>query len=390
MRRIGFSLLVLILSSSALAASRVEEWNQDLDALETRLAAVHPKFKPCGLTPEVKAGFAHLRHDLEHLSDGEISVEVQRLLAEIGDGHTLLWPFGMKRGVLHRVPVMLWQFDDGLFVVQASDAKALRRRVNGIGGLPADEVLRRLRPYVSHDNDMQLQWAAPFYATITEFLVAIGAAKNATLTFDDGQSMTFTSAGIDPSKLELKLPVPNGNAPFRYEKRPDGTLYIQLNAIADGPDKSLATFGKELHSALAGVNRAVLDLRFNSGGDARKANDVLKTLIAFDAAGGKLAVLTSRMTFSAAQTLATRLDEWTNALFIGEATGSRPNHYGNERNFTLPNSGLRGTIASGINQPITANDDRETIRPDVEVKQTSEQYFRGVDAVLEAAVKALN
>ena len=377
MRQIWLAFVVLCLSFSAMAANRIEEWNQDLDVLETRLAAVHPKFKPCGLSPEIKTEFAQLRQNLEHLSDAEVSVAVQRLLARVGDGHTLLFPFGMKRGALHRLPVMLWQFDDGLFVVQASDAKAVRR----------------LSPYISHDNDMQLRWAAPFYATITEFLVAIGGAKRAdaaTLTFDDGESITFASADIDPSKLDLKLPTPqHRDVNFWFTKLADDTLYIQLNAIADAPDKSLSAFGNELHSALAGVHRAILDLRLNNGGDARKANDVLKALIAFDTDGGKLAVLTSRMTFSAAQTLATRLDEWTNATFVGEPTGSRPNHYGNERSFALPSSGLRGTIASGLNQPITANDDRETILPDVVVTQTAEQYFRRADPVLEAALNRI-
>ena len=49
-----------------------------------------------------------------------------------------------------------------------------------------------------------------------------------------------------------------------------------------------------------------------------------------DAGGfeGKFVVIIGRRTFSAAQNLATRLDLKTNAVFVGEATGSKPNHYG--------------------------------------------------------------
>lgn len=62
-----------------------------------------------------------------------------------------------------------------------------------------------------------------------------------------------------------------------------------------------------------------------------KADELMKTLIAFDSRGGKLVTLIGRMTFSAAQTFAARIDQWTNTTFVGEPTGSRPNHYGNER-----------------------------------------------------------
>jgi len=89
----------------------------------------------------------------------------------------------------------------------------------------------------------------------------------------------------------------------------------------------------------------------------------------------------------AAQTFASRIDQWTGTTFAGESTGSRPNHFGNERTFTLPSSGVRGTIASGWNQPVTARDDRDTIKPEMPVATNAADYFAGRDPVLE---KALN
>ena len=75
--------------------------------------------------------------------------------------------------------------------------------------------------------------------------------------------------------------------------------------------------------------------------------------------------------------------------FVGEPTGSKPNHYGNERKFVLPNSGLRGTISSGFNQPVTSRDERRTIAPDISVPTRASDYFAGRDPALDAAVKAL-
>jgi len=396
--RVFHVMLVFALSSSIAAADRVTEWTDDLRALETQLGSVHARYKQCGIPPSLRNELEDLIGRAGSLSDSEMTVEVQRVLASVGDGHTLLFPFGMKRGSLRRLPVMLWQFDDGVFVVQSATPALLGRQVIAIGDLPVDEVMTRLKNYISHDNEMQLRWAAPFYATLTDFLAAIGATAardEATLTLDRGERVTMKSEEIDPARLEIKLPTPanparylsHGASEFWQTKLDDGTLYVQVNAIDDMEKQSLADFGRSLKPLLAGVRRLVLDLRRNSGGEARKANELLKTLIWFDAGGGHIVVLTSRMTFSAAQTLTTRLDEWTDAVFVGEATGSRPNHYGNERPFKLPNSGLRGTIASGYNQPITANDDRVAIQPDVTVSTTSADYFAGRDPVLDAALK---
>jgi len=67
----------------------------------------------------------------------------------------------MRKGALLRLPLMLWSFEEGLY-----------------GDLPAADVLRRLEPYVSDDNAEQLLWALPFYATMTDFLAAVGATRD--------------------------------------------------------------------------------------------------------------------------------------------------------------------------------------------------------------------
>jgi hypothetical protein len=392
MRVFHIVVLAVVLSCPARAADRVEEWAQDLRALGTQLGSVHAKYRQCGIPPSLRGSLDDLAARTGSMSDSEVTVQIQRILASVGDGHTLLFPFGMKRGTLRRLPVMLWQFDDGTFIVRSTTPALIGRQVVAIGDVPIDEVTARLKPYISHDNEMQLRWAAPFYTTVTDFLAAVGAATRdeAMLTLDRGERVNLKSEDIDPATLDIKLPpLSRRQSAFWQEKIDDRTLYVQVNAIDDDKSQSLSDFGRALRPLLANVSSLILDLRTNNGGEARKANELLKTLISFDTAGGHIAVLTSRMTFSAAQTFATRLDEFTEAIFVGEATGSRPNHYGNERPFKLPNSGLRGTIASGFNQPITANDDRLTIEPDVPVATSSADYFAGRDPVLDAAVKRL-
>ncbi len=361
-----------------------------------------PGFRECGLASDFEARSADLSARIGGLSDEQTVVEIQRLLASVGDGHTLTWPFGMKRGTLLRLPLMLWSFEEGLYVIDASDRNLIGRRVLRIGGIAAGDVLARLEPYVSRDNAEQVLWAAPFSATLTDFLAAVRAVdgRNAAfLSLDSGGRAVLRAGPIDPAGLREKLIAPKTAAaplylsraedPFWAAELPGGVLYVQINAMNDGRDETLAAFGRVLRQRIAGFRAVAVDLRLNNGGEASKADELLRTLIAADTQGVRLAVLTSRMTFSAAQTFAARLDQWTAAVFVGQPTGSRPNHYGNERKFQLPNSGLQGTISSGLNQPVTARDERATIAPDIPVPARASDYFAGADPTLDAALRAL-
>ncbi|MGE5682947.1 MAG: S41 family peptidase, partial [Bacillota bacterium] len=348
-------------------ADSAANWQSDIDYLAHELTRVHPRFRNCGLPASIDSVKENLKSRIGSLTDAQIAVEIQKLLAAVGDGHTILFPFGMKKGALLRIPLMFWLFDDGLFVIDAPQKQFIGRKVLRIGSLDTDELLMKIKPFISQDNNQQFLWAAPFYCTITDFLMSAGAIKSrdsATITFENNVNCSFTAETIDPGKLEIKLVPPksgiapayliNREANFRVEEiRPD-VLYAAVNSMNDSQGKTLEEFGKELRNLLKPYKKMILDLRYNNGGEASKADELFRTCVNFDVEGGRIAVLVGRMTFSAAQTFASRIDQWTNAFFVGERTGSKPNHYGNERPFKLPYSGLRGTISSGYNQPVSA------------------------------------
>jgi hypothetical protein len=393
-------LATLFLLNAATATAAPGEWSDDLNSLVNELRTIHPLARTCGIPPAVEAQRAQLAGEIDQLTDAQAFVALQRLLAGMGDGHTLLWPFGMKRGQLKRAPLSLWLFEDGLFVTQAASPALVGRQVTSIGNVPIPLLLERLRPYVSSDNDMQFRWAAPLYLTFVDFLMAVGGATSrdqVTFTFANASDVTVQTVDVKVEDLQLKLPPPSNDPPL-YLSTAEGALtqpigkdglYIRVASMSDAAHESLAAFATRLRTELAGKRFAVLDLRLNNGGEASLSDELLRTMIAFDVSGGQIATLISRMTFSAAETFASRLDQWSGTIFVGEATGSKPNHYGNERTFKLPHSALRGSIASGLNQPVTARDERTTIEPDVKVPLRSSDYFAGHDPALAAAIEAL-
>ena len=73
------------------------------------------------------------------------------------------------------------------------------------------------------------------------------------------------------------------------------------------------------------------------------------------------------------------------AVLVGEPTGGRPNHYGEVRAFTLPNSGLQVSYSTRYFR-MMADADPPALAPDIATPSTLANQFTGFDAALHAAL----
>jgi hypothetical protein len=136
------------------------------------------------------------------------------------------------------------------------------------------------------------------------------------------------------------------------------------------------------------VDRLVIDLRLNRGGNGNLLTPLVRSIIQSGAdAPGKLMVLTGRSTFSAAQFLVDHLEHWTNAVFVGEPTGSKGRMYGDSRRFTLPNSGITARVSIYYWQMWSPWDTREWTAPQVAAALTMADYRENRDPILAAALR---
>ncbi len=116
-------------------------------------------------------------------------------------------------------------------------------------------------------------------------------------------------------------------------------LYVQQNQVLNKDDESLAAFYKRVFDFVAAnpVDKFVLDLRFNNGGNNGLVKepliDIIKSKIDEK---GKFFVITGRRTFSAAQNYVNQLERYTNAIFVGEPTAAHPNAFGDPASFHAP------------------------------------------------------
>ena len=144
-----------------------------------------------------------------------------------------------------------------------------------------------------------------------------------------------------------------------------------------------------LAAAGRGVDRVVVDLRHNLGGDNTRYGafvDALRTsrLNRPD----RLYLLVGRATFSAAANFATTMDRQTRATFAGEPTGGGVNQYGETREVRAgaPPDPPAGPGAHRVRRGRRPGDRRLAITPELPVRLRAADYFAGRDPVLAAAL----
>jgi hypothetical protein len=101
------------------------------------------------------------------------------------------------------------------------------------------------------------------------------------------------------------------------------------------------------------------------------------------------AVLTSRVTFSAAMQLVVDLERRTPAIFVGEPTGASPNHYGDPVPVELGGCEVTARVTTISWTTAGEADGRVTKEPQRRVAIDSAAYFAGEDPVLAAAIEQL-
>jgi hypothetical protein len=165
----------------------------------------------------------------------------------------------------------------------------------------------------------------------------------------------------------------------------DRTLFAQYNRVEFLSGSLVDELVTE--AAAVDVERVVVDIRHNFGGEVRALDPLVRGLErpAVDRPG-RLFLITGRNTFSAASLFAATLQARTSVSIVGEPMGGGPNAWGDPEDVTLPWSGLSISVATLFEVGTTPDDARLTIEPDVAVKLTFDDWRAGHDPALAAIV----
>lgn len=400
--------------ASTAGGDRVAGWRGDLDVLLAEMHRLAPAYRDAPLPAATQAAADRLRADIPALTDAQVYARMGELVGTLHMGHTLMWGIGPEgvppdaRVALKELPVMLYAFPDGLYVVQADAAQAalVGRKLVAIDGVDAARVFDRVAGATSFASPAEALWTVPVRVSDLTLLHGLGIAKR-----PDAARLTLADARGGRRDVELtgvthawrpRLPAPPNVAPPTFLARtneshwaeawPDlATTYVQFNQVAPDPGEDLPAFGLRLRKLLAdnGSRTVVIDLRHNNGGNTFTYPELLRTLVAFSAdERHRVYAVIGRDVYSAAANFTADLERLVRPVFVGEPTGMTGNQDGDEGAVVLPWSGLRATV-SGVRWQLSHPWDRRTsIAPQVPVTLTAADYFAGRDPVL-ATVRAM-
>ena len=395
--------------ASSASLSRAEAWRVAIDTLISERERIHPNPYHGIDKAAYRAAADELAAEIPNLTDDQALAGITRLAAMPGwngrEGHSGIFPF-LPQDETHAYPLRFWRFSDGLVITRARAPyeDLIGCRVTAVAGKPIDEVMALAEPMAPRDNPSNLLAYGPLYMRQSELLAGVGVIERegpAVFSVVDREG-TARDVPVEPIPAAddvvwtnaLPMILPTRDAMWLHDQAEriwwrylddSKTLYLQYNEVM-----STGTVPAEILARVAqgGVDRVVVDLRNNGGGDNHLYGQLLEALgdPSIDRPG-RLVVLIGRLTFSAAGNLATEVEAKTGSIFVGEDMGSSPNMYGDVRRSPMRTIGRDVYIASTYHQMSTADDPRITIEPDVAVPYSSDDYFNDRDPVLSAALR---
>jgi len=388
-----------------------QAWHEDLAYLARELPRRHPDLFSLVPEAEFRNEVVKLDREIDTLGELAIRAGLDRIVALPGDGHTFRNIFSLNLD-WHVYPLALHFFGDQLVIIDAGreHRDLIGCRITRIDDTPIATVLDEVEGFLSSETaPMRLERLCNSVG-VAEWLHAAGATSRLdradyTLVDRKGNQSTVTidavhylpslywmmGRKVDDAITSIAIKGER-RTNYRFEYLPDSrTLYFQFSLVSqEGQDETLAEFITRLDECVARHDfaRFVIDVRNNDGGDGH----LLPTLVEFLAQSerinreGRLFILTSRRTYSAAAMFTAMMQNHTTAITVGETTSQGPHFFSGPKILKLPNSGMEFLVSSRRTAASLSCDRRRFIEPDLPVEFTLEDHFSGRDPCLQAAI----
>lgn len=393
-----------------------QQWQEDLDYLQERVHNDFPVlFKKIEQTAW-DAEVAKFRTQIPNLQEHEIKVGLARMVSLFEYGHTQITFSTLAKDAV--LPINLYHFEDGVYIegVQNNNKLVLGAKVIKVGKMPVEEALRAIHPVVPVENDQYFKAYGLRFLTVPSILHAQGVisehSENVSLTLEkDGKvfTHTFTSVPLKEVSRDYGFTIPNENwisvrqqeeTPlylkelneklYYFEYLEDSkTLYVRQSSVFDDKEESLKDFYKRLFAFIDGndVEKLVYDVRLNGGGNNYNNKPFIKGIMARPEINkrGAFFYLIGRNTFSACQNLTNEIENYTEAIIVGEPTAENKNFLGDAKRVTLPNSKINAYLSYAWWQDVPQWENKDWTIPHLAAAMTFDQYVNNEDPVLQVA-----
>lgn len=415
--------LCMILACSTYAQTKLTaaDWQSDLRFLQQTVHKEYPFLFIKVTAAQFDAEADKLYKAMPALQEHERLAGLARMVALFKYGHTSLrWQNSPVK--YHIAPINFYWFSDGIYVEGTSKnySSILGAKLVKVEGVPVMQALEAIKPLVPAENDQYFKANGPDFLVNPEALhaqhVAKELKKTITYTFEkDGrsfdQAVTASAAFMLPrtygfvSRNADWLSVRDtSNTPcylkkldkiYYYEYLPETkTVYIRHSQIQDDSAEAIPLFYKKVFAFIDknDVDRLVLDVRLNGGGNNYKNKPIITGIIESKKINqpGKLFVIIGRRTFSACQNLVNELSNYTNAVFVGEPTGENINFYGDNRRVELPRTKIPVVLSFAWWQDKAPWENGPWLAPQLAADMSFDDYKSNKDPALKACLNASN
>ena len=385
------------------APSAAAARQQDLDVLYQSLERYHPDL--FANTPEADflARKAEIESRLATESEVDFVLDLQSLVALVGDSHTQASLNAVADQVRFYPMVLTW-YDGHWYLTTAEEGQAdlLGREVTAVNGHSMEEVLEAFSSLLSADNPVKLRRQYRQSCNVADLYESVGLVPDGgdlELTLAGGQVLSVEPleaaalAQVSLARLsdhQTASPVTAATGDAYWSAALDsGTYYIQYNTCREDPELPMETFAAQVQTALddGDYSRVLVDLRNNGGGSDGVIWPLLAVLRQEMDDGAEVVGLIGETTFSSAIINAVELQEM-GALLVGEPTSGSVDHFGSVGSFALPNSGIQIGVSTkyidlGPLLDADAGRGAESLEPDVTVPQTMADTLAGRDSAVE-------
>lgn len=365
-----------------------DQWKDDILFLKEELMSRHIDIFANISEEEYNSTFDKLLEDLPRLKSDEIVVRLLENIALIGDSHTKILNYNIGTDLIY--PIELCKFKDGYYVVKVSENndEIIGSKLVAINDVKIENIEEKISKLIPHENRYWMYKIMPSFIRDPRILQHFNIVNN--------NQADFSFIDTDGKLFKVKLQTNKANA---IEFVQIDQVESEMNSISDEytffekeeafyidifKDKQLtydinAILNKEQYT---NVKSLIIDLRNHSGGMFIPKSKLVNSIKEYNMVNkkGQVFVIIGRNTYSSGILLALDIKKNTNAIFYGEPTGGKPDHFGDIRNIKLPNSKIVVTYSTKHFKSDESTSD--ALYPDVEVDLTIEDVLKGIDPVV--------
>lgn len=373
--------------------NRDARWLADIEFVLEKLPQYHKNLFFKQAEEKFLAHGNRIKDNISSRTDHELIVEISRWIAAIGDSHT---SFVFNSEGLY--PFRFYYFSDGVYLVNSSPEYQayIGLKLKGINEKSVADLIKLFRPVISHENESWFKMKFANYIVLTEVLNGLNITQSQRANFifmdknghEKNVEVKPTQSKIQhriADKSEKMLYLKNTNENYWYEFLEEEKLvYFQYNRCENMKEISFSDFNEELFNFIDNhsIQKLVVDLRHNVGGSSYILDPFfaeLKKRKSLDQSN-QLFVIIGRNTYSSATLNAVTFKNETNATFIGEPTGGKPNHYGQVQIMELSNTNTKLPYSTKYFTP--SREDTDSFMPDILVEPNADDYFNNMDSAM--------